>query len=102
MSAKRKTAVVIGSGFGGVALNIRLQSAAIDTTIFEARDKHGGRGYVYEDNGFIFDAGPTVITDPAVIEQLYLLSGRKTADYVELIPATPFYRLCWEDGSHFD
>lgn len=102
MSAVGKTAAVIGSGFGGIALAIRLQSAGIATTIFEARDKPGGRAYVYEDSGFTFDAGPTVITDPASIEQLFLLSGRKLADYVDLVPVAPFYRLCWEDGSHFD
>ena len=96
------TAAVIGSGFGGLALAIRLQSAGIATTLFEARDQPGGRAYVYRDKGFTFDAGPTVITDPDCLEQLWALSGRRMADNVELIPIDPFYRLCWEDGSSFD
>jgi len=97
-----KTAAVIGSGFGGLALAIRLQSAGVKTTLFEARDKPGGRAYVYKDAGFTFDAGPTIITDPSCVEELFALSGRKLADYVELMPITPFYRLCWEDGYSFD
>jgi phytoene desaturase len=97
-----RTAAVIGAGFGGIALAVRLQSAGIRTTLFEARDKPGGRAYVYEDQGFTFDAGPTVITDPSAIEELFALSGRKLADYVELIPISPFYRLLWEDGYTFN
>ncbi len=96
------TAAVIGSGFGGLALAIRLQSAGIQTTLVEARDKPGGRAYVFEDDGFIFDAGPTVITDPTCLEKLFELSGRKLSDYVELMPVMPFYRLMWEDGTVFD
>ena len=96
------TAAVIGSGFGGLALAIRLQSAGIQTTLIEARDKAGGRAYVFEDDGFKFDAGPTVITDPTCLEELWELSGRKLSDYVELMPVAPFYRLMWEDGYVFD
>ncbi len=97
-----KTAAVIGAGFGGLALAIRLQSAGIATTIFEKRDKPGGRAYVYHDDGFTFDAGPTVITDPDCLDQLWTLSGRKMSDYVTLLPVAPFYQLCWEDGYRFD
>jgi phytoene desaturase len=96
------TAAVIGSGFGGLALAIRLQSAGFQTTIFEQRDKPGGRAYVYEDQGFTFDAGPTVITDPDCLRELFALTGRRLEDYVELIDIRPFYRLCWEDGYVFD
>jgi phytoene desaturase len=97
-----KTAAVIGAGFGGLALAIRLQSAGIQTTVFEKRDKPGGRAYVYTDDGFTFDAGPTVITDPDCLEQLWTLTGRKLSDYVTLLPVKPFYQLCWEDGYRFD
>jgi phytoene desaturase len=93
---------VIGSGFGGLALAVRLQSAGVKTVLFEARDKPGGRAYVYEDEGFTFDAGPTVITDPSALEELFALSGRKLSDYVELLPVSPFYRLEWSDGYSFD
>lgn len=97
-----KTAVVIGAGFGGLALAIRLQASGIQTTLLEKRDKPGGRAYVYQDQGFTFDAGPTVITDPSAIEELFALAGKPMADYVELLPVAPFYRLAWEDGTRFD
>lgn len=96
------TAAVIGAGFGGLALAIRLQSAGIRTTLYEGRARVGGRAYVYEDAGFTFDAGPTVITDPSCLEELWALSGRRLADDVTLLPVSPFYRLVWEDGSVFD
>ena len=101
-SNSSKTAAVIGAGFGGLALAVRLQSAGIATTLYESRDKPGGRAYVYEDAGFTFDAGPTVITDPDSLEELFALSGRRLADYVELMPVSPFYRLLWSDGVSFD
>lgn len=97
-----KTAAVIGAGLGGLALAIRLQSAGVATTVFEKRDKPGGRAYVYHDAGFTFDAGPTVITDPDCLGKLWRLSGRDMADHVTLLPVDPFYRLCWEDGTVFD
>jgi len=95
-------AVVIGSGFGGMALAIRLQSSGVQTTLLEKRDRPGGRAYVYRDHGFTFDAGPTVITAPGCLEELFALSGRSLSDYVELMPVKPFYRLFWEDGHRFD
>jgi phytoene desaturase len=98
----QRTAAVIGAGFGGLALAIRLQSAGIATTVFEKRDKPGGRAYVYEQDGFKFDGGPTVITDPDCLDQLWALSGRRREDYVEFLPVAPFYQLCWEDGHRFD
>jgi phytoene desaturase len=97
-----KRACVIGSGFGGLALAIRLQSAGIETTIIEARDKPGGRAYFWEKDGFTFDAGPTVITDPDCLDELWSLTGRERSADVEFLPVSPFYRLCWEDGSTFD
>jgi phytoene desaturase len=97
-----RTAAVIGAGFGGLALAIRLQSAGIATTVVEARDKPGGRAYFWERDGFTFDAGPTVITDPACLQELWGLSGQQMADDVALIPVSPFYRLNWPDGTNFD
>ena len=97
-----KRTYVIGAGFGGLALAIRLQAAGIPTTLLEQRDKPGGRAYVFEESGFTFDAGPTVITDPSAIEELFTLAGKSLSDYVELMPVTPFYRLCWEDGKQLD
>lgn len=100
--AESRNAVVIGAGFGGLALAIRLQAAGYTTTLLEKRDKPGGRAYVYEDAGFTFDAGPTVITDPGCLEELFELTGRRLSDYVTLVPVTPFYQLRWEDGFVFD
>ena len=101
-----KTAAVIGAGFGGLALAIRLQSAGIATMLVEARDKPGGRAYAWErptDAGTLtFDAGPSVITDPNCLAELWRLSGRDMAEDVELMPVDPFYRLSWPDGTSFD
>lgn len=97
-----KRAAVIGAGFGGLALAIRLQSAGIDTTILEARDKPGGRGYYWEKDGFVFDAGPTVITAPDTLQELWRLSGHDMAEDVTLVPVSPFYQLSWPDGTLFD
>lgn len=97
-----RTAIVIGAGFGGLALAIRLQSAGVSTTVVEARDRPGGRAYVWEKDGFTFDAGPTVITAPDVLKELWALSGRDMAEDVTLLPVNPFYRLNWPDGTNFD
>jgi phytoene desaturase len=97
-----RRAIIVGAGFGGLALGIRLQSAGVETTIVEARDKPGGRAYVWEKDGFTFDAGPTVITDPPCLKELWALTGRDMADDVTLEPVLPFYRLNWVDGTSFD
>ena len=97
-----KKAAVIGAGIGGLALAIRLQSAGVDTTIVEARDKPGGRAYFWERDGFTFDAGPTVITAPDALRELWRLSGHDISEDVKLVPVSPFYRLSWPDGVAFD
>ena len=80
-----KQAAVIGSGFCGLGAAIRLQSAGIQTVLYEARDLPGGRAYVYHDEGFTFDAGPTVITAPHVLTDLFDLTERKMEDYIKLM-----------------
>ena len=97
-----KTACVIGAGFGGMALAVRLQSAGIATTVIESRDKPGGRAYFWERDGFTFDGGPTVITDPPCLEELWQLTGHDISEDVELMKVMPFYRLNWPDGTNFD
>ena len=101
-TAPRPRAIVVGSGFGGLALAVRLQAGGFDVTVLEKRDKPGGRAYVYEDAGFTFDGGPTVITDPTCLEEIWTAAGRRMADDVTLVKVDPFYRLCWEDGFTFD
>lgn len=97
-----RRAIVIGAGFGGLALAIRLQSAGVATTLIEARDRAGGRAYHWKREGFTFDAGPTVITDPPCLQELWALGGQDMAADVDLMPVTPFYRLNWPDGTNFD
>ncbi len=95
-------AIVIGSGFGGLAAAIRLQAGGFATQLFEKRDKPGGRAYVYDIDGYRFDAGPTVVTVPQCLEELFALAGKRMSDYIELIEIHPFYRLFWEDGDTFN
>ena len=95
-------AVVIGSGFGGLAAAIRLRMMGYHVTLLEALEQPGGRARVFKRDGFTFDAGPTVITAPYLIEELFELAGRKLSDYVTLVPVDPFYRVLFDDGSRFD
>jgi phytoene desaturase len=95
-------AVVIGSGFGGIAAAIRLQARGYQVTLVEMRDKPGGRAYVYEQDGFKFDAGPTIITAPFLIDELFDLAGKKTDDYLKIVPCSPYYRIYFHDGRYFD
>ncbi|MBX3052249.1 MAG: phytoene desaturase [Caldilineaceae bacterium] len=94
--------VVIGSGFGGLAAAVRLAAKGYAVEIHEKRDKPGGRGYVYEMNGFKFDGGPTVITAPFLFDELFALAGRKREDYVKFVPLDPFYRIFNSEGRAFN
>lgn len=103
MNASRQPhAVVIGSGFGGLAAAIRLGARGYRVTILERLDKPGGRAYVHKQDGFSFDAGPTLVTAPFLFEELWTLCGRKMEDDIKLVPLDPFYRIVFDDGSHFD
>ncbi|MEK0431199.1 MAG: hypothetical protein RL139_1003 [Gemmatimonadota bacterium] len=93
--------IVIGSGFGGLAAAIRLRAQGHDVTVVEQRDKPGGRAYVYTQDGFTFDGGPTIITAPWLIDDVFAAAGRKTADYVSIVPIDPFYQIRFEDGTVF-
>jgi phytoene desaturase len=125
-----KRAIIIGAGFGGLSLGIRLQSLGFATTILEKLDGPGGRAYTRRVDGFTFDMGPTVITVPHLIEELFALergqpnlarpdfppevlgpaarvqsgssSGPATARYIDLMPILPFYRIYFDDGTFFD
>ena len=95
-------AVVIGSGFGGLAAAVRLGAKGYRVTVLEKLDAPGGRAYVHRQDGFTFDAGPTIVTAPFLFEELWKLCGRKLSDDVTLVPVSPFYRMRFQDGSHFD
>ncbi|NBO68959.1 MAG: phytoene desaturase [Bacteroidetes bacterium] len=93
--------IVIGSGFGGLSAAIRLQAKGHQVTIVDKLDKPGGRAYVFERDGYTFDAGPTIITAPWLIHELFEIAGKKTDDYVNIIPIDPFYNVRFEDGTVF-
>ncbi len=93
--------IVIGSGFGGLSAACRLQTQGHQVTILEKRDQLGGRAYVYEQDGFKFDGGPTIITAPWLIDEIFELAGRKTGDYVKLVKIDPFYNIRFPDGTVF-
>jgi phytoene desaturase len=95
-------AVVVGSGFGGLAAAVRLRAMGYRVTVLEALDQPGGRARVFREGGFTFDAGPTVITAPHLFSELFAAVGRRFEDYVTLVPVDPFYRVLFPDGSHFD
>ena len=97
-----KKIAVIGSGFGGLGAAVRLASRGYEVEIFEKRDQPGGRAYVYKQNGFTFDGGPTVITAPFLFDELFELAGKKKEDYFELVPCDPFYRIFNHYGDYFD
>lgn len=97
-----KSISVIGSGFGGLAASIRLQTRGYQVDLFEARDKLGGRAYLYEQDGFKFDGGPTVITAPFLLSELFTGAGKRAEDYFKLTPVDPFYRIEFHDGRWFE
>jgi phytoene desaturase len=95
-------AVVIGAGFGGLAAAVRLRARGYEVRVLEALDQPGGRARVFDQDGFRFDAGPTVITAPYLIAELFERVGRDPRDYYELMPVDPFYRILFPDGERFD
>jgi len=101
-AAATKRIIVIGSGFGGLAAAVRLAARGHAVTLLEQRDQPGGRAYVYRQDGFSFDGGPTVVTAPWMIADLFELAGRQTTDHLTLVPVDPFYRIFFPDGAHFD
>ena len=95
-------AIVIGSGFGGLAAAIRLSCRGYAVEVFEKLDAPGGRAYVWKQDGFTFDAGPTIITAPFMLEELWALCGKRLSDDVELRAMDPYYRIRFDDGTWFD
>ena len=98
----RRHAVVIGAGFGGLAAAIRLGKKGYRVTVLDKLEAAGGRAFVHRQDGFTFDAGPTVVTAPFLFEELWTLCGRRMADDIDLRPVTPFYRIRFDDGTLFD
>jgi phytoene desaturase len=99
IDSKRPHAAVIGAGFGGLAMAIRLAVKGYQVSVFENLEQAGGRANVYRQDGFSFDAGPTIVTAPYLLEELWALCGRNLQDDVPLIPMKPFYQIRFNDGS---
>ena len=102
MNAARSQAIVIGSGFGGLAAAVRLGARGYRVTVLERLDAPGGRAYVFRQDGFTFDAGPTIITAPFLLEELWSLCRRSLAEDITLQPVRPFYRIRFHDGAQLD
>jgi phytoene desaturase len=98
----RPHAVVIGAGFGGLAAAIRLGARGYRVTVLERQDEAGGRASVFRQDGFNFDAGPTIITAPFLLEELWSLAGKNFADDIELHSVSPFYKIHFSDGAVFE
>lgn len=97
-----KKIYVIGSGFGGISAALRMRSKGYDVTLLERGKELGGRARVFKQGGHTFDAGPTVITAPHLINELFELFGKNPKDYIQIIPLDHWYRYQFEDGSQFD
>ena len=100
--AGRPHAVVVGAGFGGLAAAIRLGARGYRVTVLDRLDAPGGRAYVFRQDGFSFDAGPTIITAPFLLEELWALAGRRLSDDINLRPLDPFYTVRFDDGTAFN
>jgi phytoene desaturase len=98
----KKKIIVIGGGFGGLGAACRLAARGHEVEIYEKRDKLGGRGYVYEINGFKFDGGPTVITAPFMFDDIFKAAGKNREDYIKFVPVDPFYRIFNHEGKDFN
>ena len=94
--------IVIGSGFGGMAAALRLKAKGHNVTLVEKHEDLGGRARVFKKNGFTFDGGPTVITAPYLIDELFELFNKNSKDYLEIKPLKTWYQFVFEDGFKFD
>ena len=97
-----KKIAIIGTGFGALGAAARLLSEGYHVELFEKREQPGGRAYVYEQDGYRFDGGPTVITAPFMFDEIFAKAGKNRKDYFELVPCEPFYRIFNHEGDHFD
>jgi len=103
MSDAASRAIVIGSGLGGLGAAIRLQAAGLSVTLVESRDQLGGRASQLRDSGYTFDLGPTIITAPHLLENLWATAGRNVHDDVNLVPLLPYYQIRFRgDSTQFD
>ena len=99
----RQRAIVIGSGFGGLAVAMRIVAAGLDVTVLERLPAPGGRASQIKDQGYTWDLGPSLVTMPWCFDELFALLDRDFRQEVELIGLDPFYRIDWpHDGTRID
>ena len=94
--------IVIGSGFGGLAAALRIKAKGHKVTLVEKHQDLGGRARVFKRNGFTYDGGPTVITAPYLINELFELFQKDPKNYIELSPLNTWYQFVFEDNSKFN
>lgn len=97
-----KKALIIGSGFGGIASALRLKKIGFEVTLVERLDMLGGRARVFQKGGYRHDAGPTVITAPFLFEELFELYNKNLKDHLNFVPLDPWYRFYFHNGKTFD
>ena len=97
-----KKIAIIGSGFGGLALAVRLQARGYDVTIFEKNSKVGGHAYPLERSGYRFDMGPSLITAPDIIQDVFKTVGHDLFQDLDMVKLDPFYRVYFHDSSFLD
>jgi len=97
-----RSACVIGAGLGGLALAIRLQAGGVATTLVEARPEPGGCARTIEREGFRFDTGPALVSDPRALIERWSLAGGNIVNDLELLRVEPCCRYHWPDGTSFD
>ena len=102
MNSKIKSAIVIGSGFGGISSALRLRAMGYNVKLFEKLDQLGGRARVFKRKGYTFDAGPTVITAPFLFDELFQLFNKKRENYVKFVELNPWYQFYFDDGKVFN
>ena len=102
MKIENNRTIVIGSGFGGIAAALRLKAKNHQVTLIEKHNDLGGRARVFKKNKFIFDGGPTVITAPYLINELFELFKKNPKNYINIIPLNTWYSFIFEDGTKFN
>ncbi|CEZ19486.1 Phytoene desaturase (lycopene-forming) [Candidatus Methylopumilus planktonicus] len=99
---QNKKIIVIGSGFGGIAAALRMRAKGYEVDLHEKLDQIGGRARQFSRNGFVYDAGPTVITAPYLFRELFEIFNEDIFDFIKFIPLDPWYRFRFHDGTFFN
>lgn len=96
---RAKSVAIIGAGIAGLAAAIRLRKQGFEVTVYEANKSVGGKMSEIQIDGFRFDRGPTVLTKPEYVEELFELCHKKASDYWNHTPVDPIFKYFFEDGT---